>query len=185
MALEPTSRRWLLDIAREVLDELMDGRTPELGREIPDDVRARRACFVTLTKQGELRGCVGHLYPVAPLYLDVVANTRSAAREDARFPPVERSELDEIKIEISVLGTPQPLEYSKPAKLAKLVKPGTGVILLDGQCSATFLPQVWEQLRSPEEFLGQLCLKAGLSAEHWRSSTTMQIETYTAEKFSE
>uniref|UniRef100_UPI00187D3453 AmmeMemoRadiSam system protein B n=1 Tax=Candidatus Magnetaquicoccus inordinatus TaxID=2496818 RepID=UPI00187D3453 len=112
------------------------------------------ACFVTLTKQGQLRGCIGSLQAYRPLAVDLLDNSLSAALRDPRFPPVTAEELAELRIEISLLTPAQPFPYSSAEDLLRRLQPGVhGVILSKGGRRATFLPQVWEQLPDPRQFL--------------------------------
>lgn len=142
------------------------------------------AAFVTLTQHGELRGCIGSLVARRSLGEDIFHNARSAAFKDPRFLPLNESELDRTRIEVSVLSQPQELEYTDRLDLRNKIRVGIdGVILKQGIRQATFLPQVWEQLESFELFFSHLCQKAGLSydclAEH------PQILIYQVEKYRE
>jgi AmmeMemoRadiSam system protein A len=138
-----------------------------------------------LTEKGELRGCIGHILPQEPLYEAVVDNARNAATRDPRFLPVQPGEAGKIKIEISVLTEPKPLPFTSPEDLlAKLQADKDGVVLkLDGR-SATFLPQVWEQLPDKVEFLNRLSEKAGCVSGDWRKPGT-SVLIYHVEAFKE
>jgi AmmeMemoRadiSam system protein A len=120
------------------------------------------ASFVTLTRQGQLRGCIGHLKPVQPLGRDIHENALAAAFHDPRFAPIKAAEWPDIKIEVSLLG---PTTFSHcPTEedcLRQIVPFKDGVILISGSRHATFLPQVWEQLPDPQEFLTHLLQKTG------------------------
>jgi AmmeMemoRadiSam system protein A len=95
------------------------------------------------------------------------------------------SELDLVSIEVSILSEPLPLHYREAADLLKKIRPNIdGVILRKGIASATFLPQVWEQLPQPQDFLTQLCLKAGLAADAWQQSK-LEVSTYQVQHFEE
>lgn len=145
----------------------------------------QRAVFVTLKKQGRLRGCIGNLEPVGSLWQGVRDNAVNAAFNDYRFPPLSADELAELRIDISVLSPPTPLEYSDADDLLARLRPGRdGVILSVGSSRATFLPQVWQQLPRPEDFLGHLCRKAGLSDTAWRDKHPA-IRIYTVQSFEE
>ena len=147
-------------------------------------LQARRATFVTLNEYGELRGCIGHLEAIQPLIKDVADNAFSAAFQDNRFPPLQKDEFDQIDIHISVLSLPQPLSFSSEQDLLQQIRPGVdGLILQDGYYRGTFLPSVWEQLPTREEFLAHLKIKAGLPANYW--SDSIQVSRYTTESFSE
>jgi len=137
-----------------------------------------RGCFVTLTKYGELRGCIGYPEPVMPL-IDALVGAAISACRDPRFPPLDVSELKKVKIEISVLTKPKPI---RPAD----VKVGQdGLIIKRGFCSGLLLPQVaTEHGWSREEFLSQTCVKAGLQPGAWKEKGT-EILAFRAEVFSE
>lgn len=143
------------------------------------------ASFVTLSKEGRLRGCIGSLEASQSLAQDVQDHAIQAAFDDPRFPSLQAEELPHIHIEISHISPLQVLTYKKPKDLAKALKPHQdGVILKTGYRRATFLPQVWEQLPKPEDFLGHLCQKMGMPADFWKTSL-MEVFTYTVEAFEE
>lgn len=142
------------------------------------------ACFITLTAGGALRGCIGSLVAHRSLAADLLANGVAAATQDPRFSPVDRDELDGVRIEVSLLSPPQLLSYRDGEELLRLLRPGVdGVVLSLAGRRSTFLPQVWEQLPDPRQFLEHLCRKAGLSGECWRQGA--RIEIYTVEKVGE
>jgi AmmeMemoRadiSam system protein A len=134
----------------------------------------------------ELRGCIGSLEASRPLVFDVAENALSSAFGDPRFPSVRLEEMKDITIEISVLTVPKPLPVeSAQDLLAKLIPGKHGLIIEKGYARATFLPVVWEDLRSKEEFLSHLCMKAGLSPDEWKDAKSMAFYTYEAQKFEE
>lgn len=185
--LRESDRQQLLAIARQALEDAVHGR--ELRRldlaNLPDSLQQPGATFVTLTRNGMLRGCIGALEAQLPLAWDVQEHAVAAALEDPRFPPLQPSELPGIQLEISRLTAPQPLHYQEPTQLPGLLKPGVdGVILKAGQRRATFLPQVWEKLPLPEEFLDHLCLKLGTQEDYWRTHK-LEVFTYRVEEFHE
>ena len=142
-----------------------------------------RASFVTLTVQDKLRGCLGTIEKCYPLAQDVVLRASAAASRDPRFEPIQKSELDRIEIEVSVLSDPEPLAYQDPQRLPSLLQVGTdGVTIRHANRRATFLPQVWERVSSPEQFLGLLCIKAFLPEDFWKSGD-LTVETYQVESF--
>ena len=144
-------------------------------------LKQKRGTFVTLTINGKLRSCIGRTIPVQELYKDVIENALAAAFSDPRFSPLKKEEFAKIKIEISVLGKCQKLKYKSLFQLIdNLEKNKPGVILKKGSNQATFLPQVWEELPSGEQFLSQLCLKAGLQVDEWTRNP--ELETYSVEK---
>lgn len=185
--LQENERQLLLGIARQAIDEAVCGRkVRKLDLTVlPTRLQQTEATFVTLTRRGLLRGCVGALEARVPLARDVQNHAVAAALEDPRFPQVQPAELAEIHIEISRLTAPEPLAYDSPDQLLRLLKPGVdGVILKSGHRRATFLPQVWEKIPQPEEFLEHLCLKLGTTADFWRSNYP-EVYTYQVEEFHE
>lgn len=140
------------------------------------------ATFVTLTRNGELRGCIGSLEARRALRDDVQQNALAAAFGDPRFEPVTAAEWPGLRVEVSLLGTPQTLPVKDRTELLRLLRPGIdGLIVQDGSRRATFLPQVWEQLPSPGQFLARLLQKAGLPADHW--SPTLRCQRYEVRKW--
>lgn len=174
----------LITLARcaiaEALGMSLDGHVP-----IRDEwLSERGACFVTLKKHGQLRGCIGTLQAHRPLLEDVHANAINAALHDPRFPPLSPAEFAEVKIEVSLLSPPKPLPVHDESELMKWLRPGIdGVVLEYGQHKATFLPQVWQQLPDPRQFLAHLKMKAGLAPDFWHPE--MRVYTYQVEKYEE
>jgi AmmeMemoRadiSam system protein A len=167
----------------------------QLGRQLPentvdpdpeDDIfQAQFATFVTLTLEGQLRGCIGSLTAVEPVAANVQKNAANAAFHDPRFSSLSAEELERVSINISILSEPVRLAYSDADDLLAKLRPGIdGVIIRKGAASATFLPQVWEQLPAPPDFLGHLCLKAGLSSKAWRRGD-LEVQTYQVQYFKE
>ena len=146
----------------------------------------RRGVFVTLHKQRDLRGCIGSLAAVESIVDGIKRNALNAAFHDYRFKPLTAGELPALHVEISVLTDPEPLGYEDADHLLRLLRPGRDGVILKGPRgeSATFLPQVWQQLPAPEQFLGHLCRKAGLADGAWRSGT-LEILTYQVQSFEE
>jgi hypothetical protein len=185
--LSVAERKFLLDLARKTLKSVTAGGSlPEVAaKDVPAKLTEKKACFVTLTKNGELRGCIGHLMAIEPLHQAVAENTRNAALRDPRFPPVGPDELDQIKIEISVLTDPQPLPFSSPDDLLSKLHPNEdGVLLHIGPRTATFLPQVWAQLPDKVDFLSHLSQKAGCEPSAWRGKD-VSVSIYHVECFEE
>lgn len=187
MSLTPEEKQMLLALAREAITRTVDNQEPP-GVDLDalsEELRRDAATFVTLTKRGELRGCIGSLDPRRPLVLDVRENAMAAAVSDPRFPPVTADELDDLHVEISVLSKPEPLSYDGPEDLiAKLRRGVDGVVIERGWNRATFLPQVWEKLPDPHQFLQHLCTKAYLPADSY-SRPGLDVYTYQVEKFEE
>ena len=147
-------------------------------------LHAPGAVFVTLRNHGQLRGCVGSLQAVRPLLEDVLHNVVAAAIHDDRFPRVEASELDGLTLEITLLSPPQPISFTSEADALDRLRPGEdGVVLTYGSHRATFLPQVWESLTTPEAFVTELKRKAGLADDFWHAD--LKLERYRVKKWSE
>lgn len=185
--LAPEEKEILLALARQALTEGVNGvqLQPLDLDELTETLRKPGATFVTLTKKGELRGCVGALEAYQPLAEDVREHVLAAALQDYRFPPVLPEEVPELKIEISYLTPPRPLEYKDGYDLLERLRPDVdGVILRDGPRRATFLPQVWEKLPDPAQFLDHLCSKMGTEASLWRYKK-LKVYTYQVEEFHE
>jgi hypothetical protein len=158
----------LLKIAKDAIRSQFDHNNldkEELLKKHPK-LQEKGAVFVTLTIDGNLRGCVGSLIAHRTLLDDIIQNAKTAAFEDSRFAPLSKEEFQKIHIEISLLSTPKKLLYETKEDLKNKIKLNIdGVILKDGFNQATFLPQVWEQLPSFELFFAHLCQKAGMSEE--------------------
>jgi AmmeMemoRadiSam system protein A len=177
---------YLLSIARKTIEARL------FNRDIPPEKKIdnkkyleRRGTFVTLTTDGNLRGCIGHIIPQESLIDGIRENAINAAFKDPRFAPLSKGEWDKVKVEISILTEPVPLKYTDADDLLMKLKPGVdGLIIEKGYQSATFLPQVWDQLPDKEEFLGHLCMKAGLSANEWKKGT-LKVYTYQVQAFEE
>lgn len=171
----------LLPTARASIGRAL-GLSAELPTERPAWALAPGASFVTLTEGGRLRGCIGSLAAVRPLLDDVGDNAVSAATRDPRFPPLKQREVEGVAIEVSVLSAPVPLAVGGLADAYAALRPGVdGVIVEVGPWyRATFLPQVWEDLPDPDEFLSHLWLKAGVAPGVWHEGTTLQTYTVRA-----
>lgn len=177
----------LLDLARHALEAgVRSQKLPSLDLEsLSPRLREAGASFVTLTINGELRGCIGTLEPYQPLAEDVREHAVAAALQDFRFPNVEPEELPKIAIEVSRLTPPVPLEYTTPEDLLSKLRPGLdGVVLRDGRRRATFLPQVWEKVPDPADFLDNLCYKMGAEPDIWRKKH-LDVLIYQVEEFHE
>ncbi|MFA6065500.1 MAG: AmmeMemoRadiSam system protein A [archaeon] len=132
-----------------------------------------------------LRGCIGHLSAIQPLYKDIIENSLSAAFSDPRFPGITQSEFKNIKIEVSILTDPFDFEFKTSKELLNsLVVGKDGLIIKKGYHSATFLPSVWDEIKSKEEFLSHLCQKAGLLPNEW-TKQGIKVQKYYAIKAKE
>lgn len=170
--------RQLPQLAREYLQaELCGLSAPEPAAELAAILAQPGACFVTLTQNNQLRGCIGSLLAHRSLGEDLRSNTYSAAFADPRFPPLTAAELDDTSVEVSVLTAPRELTVQSRAEFLAALRPEVdGVIVRFGYHQATFLPQVWQQLSDPELFFEHLLRKAGLPSGFWDSN--LQLATY-------
>jgi len=161
------------------------GEPSTFPTEKPTWLLAPGASFVTLTEEHALRGCIGSLEARLPLRDDVQANAVAAALRDPRFPPLDRDEIDQVALEVSVLSPSSPLDVTGFVEAYNALRPGTdGVILEVGsRHRATFLPQVWGELPQPEAFLRHLWLKAGVEPGVWHAET--RLHTYTVAAWQE
>jgi AmmeMemoRadiSam system protein A len=178
---------YLVTVARNTIKNRLNKveQPPIDGKDLPEKFQEQLGTFVTITIDGNLRGCIGHIIPQETVIEGIRENAINAAFRDPRFPPLTREEFDKIEIEISILTAPQELDYSDPEDLLSKLRPGIdGVILKKGYREATFLPQVWDQLPDKEEFLTHLCMKAGLSHDSW-SKEKPQVSTYQVQAFEE
>ena len=172
----------LLTIARNAIGNEF-GLNEQAVAPLPD-LDTPAASFVTLTQNEKLRGCIGSLDAYRPLAHDVFENARAAAFRDPRFPPLRSDELARTRIEVSLLDAPRPLLCDNEPDALAALQPGIdGLILICGRHRATFLPQVWESLRTPRLFLEQLKLKAGLPANFW--SSQVKLSRYGVQKWKE
>jgi len=175
----------LIGLARKTIEARLHGEPPPSEEEVPETLRRRGGTFVTLTMDGGLRGCIGHIVAQEPIFEGVRENAVNAAFCDPRFRPLTPEEWERVRVEVSVLTDPAPLPYDGPEDLLEKLRVGVdGLIIRKGSCQATFLPQVWEQLPDKEAFLTHLCLKAGLAGDAWRREP-LEVFTYQAQAFEE
>lgn len=177
----------LLQVARQAIQNALfkkkDGGSDEANSH--PRFSERRGTFVTLTINGRLRGCIGHIIPQETLIEGVRVNAMNAAFGDPRFSPLSKNEFQKIKIEVSILTEPRSLSYSDADDLLSKLRPGVdGVIIRKGYYQATFLPQVWAQLPDKKAFLTHLCMKAGLDGEAWKYDR-LEVSTYQVQAFEE
>lgn len=176
----------MFDVARRSIEHGL-----QHGRALPVDfvtyspiLQQSRACFVTLKAHGALRGCMGCLSANRALVQEVAHYAYQAAFHDPRFASLEANELPDLAISLSVLTVAEPIDCTSEAQLLEQLQPGIdGVILWNGNRSATLLPQVWRQAPEPETFLAHLKRKAGLTADYW--SPALKFQRYRAESFEE
>ncbi len=179
----------LIRLIRQVIEENLEIKPtdPVNDEELLNPIfQDHMPLFVTLNKNGELRGCIGNLVGTESIIEATKRHAVNAAFFDQRFSPVSEDEVPELEINVSLLTEPQPLEYQVADELENKLRPGIdGVILRDpAMGAATFLPQVWEQLPTVPQFLGHLCGKAGLPEDTW-TKRQLEIQTYQVQYFKE
>ncbi len=181
----------LLALARQTIEEQLgiagnDDNKESLQQALNDKIFQKESgTFVTLKKNGQLRGCIGTISPMDSIASGVKRNAVNAAFNDSRFPTLTKDEFPDIDIEVSILTNPQPLSYTDGNDLLQKLQPiKDGVIIRSGMHSATFLPQVWEQLPQPEDFLSRLCMKAGLYPNAWQKEQ-LEVLIYHVQYFEE
>jgi len=170
--LSAKEQKILLELAREAIIHAVQGsQAPQADlSKLPQRIREQGASFVTLMAPGgELRGCIGTIEAHAPLAHDVQRNAANSALRDPRFNPVGPEEVHGLQIELSILTSPQPLDFDGPDDLLAKIRPGVDGILIEKDWRrATLLPSVWDKIPDPSQFMTMLCLKAGLSSDEWR-----------------
>jgi hypothetical protein len=177
--LAETDAAKVIELAQAAIARAAAGQSrPEVAvGTFPAALQRPGATFVTLTKAGRLRGCLGSLQAFRPLVLDVVERAHASARRDPRFPPVRPEELASLTLEVAVLTPPVPLAFRDEDELLATLRPGQdGLTIEDRGRRATFLPKVWTDIPEPERFLARLKQKAGLPPDHW--SPTLRAWTY-------
>nr|VFJ90375.1 MAG: hypothetical protein BECKH772A_GA0070896_100216 [Candidatus Kentron sp. H]VFJ91584.1 MAG: hypothetical protein BECKH772B_GA0070898_100196 [Candidatus Kentron sp. H]VFJ98173.1 MAG: hypothetical protein BECKH772C_GA0070978_100196 [Candidatus Kentron sp. H] len=183
--LSPADRQTLLEIAADAIDYGLNHKKPPSvdPTAFPSLLREKCATFVTLEKDGNLRGCIGSLEAAHPLVEDIAHNAFQAAFRDPRFPLLTREERGQVAIKLSLLTPAEPMTFDSEADLIGQLRPGVdGLILTTGPHRGTFLPSVWESLPEPAQFLRHLKMKAGLAPDAWPSDLT--VSRYTAEVIS-
>lgn len=186
MTLSVSEQNYLLGVAKYSIEHGLEKgvQKPPGSYELPEDLQHfenEQACFVTLNKDAQLRGCIGTLEATRPLIEDVSHNAFHAAFSDPRFSPIDSRELHQLNIGISLLSPPQEMEYCPTMEdlLDQLKPEEDGLIISDGIRRATFLPSVWEQLPDKRQFVQFLMRKAGIAV--W--SQDIHCERYRSHSF--
>lgn len=173
----------LLELARAAIAGQLDLPWPSVDSS-DGWLQEKAATFVTLTKHGQLRGCIGSLEARRSLLEDVTENAKSAAFRDPRFSPLTADEFDDIEIEVSLLSPSQAMTFSSETEALTQLQPGVdGIVFEYGPYRSTFLPQVWEQLPKPADFMANLKMKAGLPADFWHDD--VRLKRYHVSKWRE
>jgi AmmeMemoRadiSam system protein B/AmmeMemoRadiSam system protein A len=174
--------RTLLSIARESIENSLFSRVANPRQDTW--LQQPGATFVTLSRNGALRGCIGSLEAARPVAADVAGNALAAAFRDPRFPALTREEWPHCRVEVSLLSVPRPLHFADDADLLERLRPGEdGIILECGGRRATFLPQVWESIPDKGQFMRELARKAGLAAD--ARLARCRIQRYRVSKWQE
>ncbi|MFV2090365.1 MAG: AmmeMemoRadiSam system protein A [Pseudomonadales bacterium] len=181
-------RELLLRIARASIEQGF-ARTQALSEQelvAADMMRPglyrQRASFITLTRDGELRGCTGSLEACRTVAADVARSAYRSAFSDYRFPSLQPRELGELRIEIAVLSPQMEIEVDTEQELIEMLQPlEDGLVIDDGPHRATFLPKVWESIPDARQFLSELKRKAGLPGDYW--SPDIRVYRYHTESF--
>ena len=165
------------EIAKLSVLEFLAKKSDKQIVNIPEKFNKRLACFVTIYKNGELRGCIGTIEPVDTLYNSIKENAISSASKDHRFEPIKLKEFSELSFEVSVLSEPELFKPSSVENLLNEIK-GKGVIIKKNFRQAVYLPQVWEHFQDEKKFLASLCQKAGLFREEWVDFKSMKFYVF-------
>lgn len=182
--MDTADKKFLLELARESIKTYFHNKKPSMERA--KHLSEKRGVFVTLHRDGDLRGCIGYPMPVYALNTAIVEAARNAAFHDPRFPPVDEEELDKIDIEISVLTLPEEIRVSHPDEYKNKIKIGEDGLIIEGSFgSGLLLPQVaTENNFNAESFLRCLCQKAGMGFNCWKEPDN-KIEKFQAIIFNE
>jgi AmmeMemoRadiSam system protein A len=182
--LSEQNKKILHDIAYRSIEQGLSSSHP-LTVDLSDydeSLCEKKATFVTLKIHDQLRGCIGILEPLRPLVEDVAYNAFAAAYKDSRFNPVNRDEIPSLSIHISILNTPEAVQFDSEQDMLQQLEPGKdGIILIAGFRKATFLPSVWESVKSKTEFIEHLKQKAGLDKHYWNQN--IKILRYGVDEF--
>lgn len=177
--------KWLPVIARDAISDVLNApRAKPIVDETVPWFSEPGASFVTLMQEDKLRGCIGTVTAYQPLLADIKQNAVSAAINDPRFPSLTRKELDTVSIEVSLLSAPQSLDFIDENDALAQLRPGIdGILFEHGFHRSTFLPQVWETLTQPQQFIAALKIKAGLPDNFWAED--IRLSRYTVTKWRE
>lgn len=169
MEITKEEKEYLFSIARKAIETYFLADEQYYVVDIPEKFKKIMGVFVTLRKNGELRGCIGYPFPIKTVAQAVADNAINAAFHDPRFFPLQKEELKNLEIEITILTVPEQIEFENPNELLKKIKIGRdGLIMEYGLFVGLFLPQVpVEEQWDEKTYLSHLCIKAGLTADAW------------------
>jgi len=180
----PAEQQTLHAIARQSIQTGLAEQHPLVITlaDYSEPLQQKRATFVTLNINKQLRGCIGTLSPYRALADDIAHNAYAAAFSDPRFPALSQAEFTLLDYHLSILSDTSPMTFNSEADLLAQIRPGIdGLVLSENNQQGTFLPSVWEQLATAQEFLQHLKRKAGLPADYW--SDSLKVSRYTVESF--
>jgi AmmeMemoRadiSam system protein A len=161
-------KKYLTQLAKNSVESFVKTGKKINVSDVSENLKQNLACFVTIYKNGELRGCIGTIEPYDLLCESVIENAISAATRDMRFNPIEEDELKDLTYEVSILTCPEEIEFTSKEELFKKIRE-KGVTIEKGYNRSTYLPQVWEHFISEADFLSSLCRKAGLGGSEWKN----------------
>ena len=175
----------MLKFARAVLKNRLMGLSENIEKYNLLEFKEKRGLFVTLMKNNKLRGCIGRIEAEESIFNNIKHLSIAAAFNDPRFEPVKSTELDDIKIEISILTVPESIKGDSNFEKISQIRPNVdGVILKAGGREATFQPQVWDNVPLIDDFISELSRKAGLTKDYWRDNQ-IDLSVYQVIHFSE
>ena len=169
--LEKYHANYILQTVFNVLNQSTLGET-YTKENVPSVLEELGACFITFRKRGELKGCIGSVYPTRPLIEDIIENTKNAAFNDFRFSNITNEEINELEVSISILSSIEKINFKNEKDLLSKIYPH-GIILMEKSYRSVYLPEVWEQLPDREVFFNSLKEKAGLSSGYF--SNTLEV----------
>ena len=171
---------YVIDVVKKSIISVINGEE-FIPRDIPSVLTQYGATFVTLKKNGMLRGCIGSIYPTKPLILDLIDNAKNSAFQDSRFAPLSADEFSNLEITVSILSSIERISFKDERDLLSKIYPH-GIIIADRDRRAVYLPVVWEQLPEKDVFLNSLKEKAGLPPNYFsRSIEAYKFDTTTIE----
>jgi len=180
------NRKLLLNLSRRAIEYYFDTHQilhPDLS-DIPYEICEKKGVFITLYYKNQIRGRTGYIDPIKDLWEAVIENSVNVAFFNHKFKALDREELDDITIEISIISPIKKIIYNTPEELLKRIEKGKGILIKKGMHSASFLPDAWDYVDSKADFLDNLCLKSKLKANTWELEK-LEIYSFDTETFGE
>ena len=166
------SKKFLLNLARKTLENELQNKESNI-ENIPDEIKTKGACFVLIKVDEEERGCIGTLFAHQELSMNVIENTKTAAFDDQRFPPLTSEDLKNTEIEISIISPPKLLTYDSEKEILGLIEKNKhGVIIKQGIRIGSLLPREWSKIKDKLQFLESVCTIARLDKDAWGAPNT-------------